>query len=148
MGRRRARLARVPLDTLARYVMFSSLFLSPLSFQPPSLSPTDILPYRPTATAADTAANVTCDASLFTGSDNICSEAQAAEAFSFLAWIVLLAYWVLLLVFAIRAGHSGVWTSGVHDAEFAPNNAGGQGAYPTGQKEGMAPTTYPPQHTV
>jgi len=103
------------------------------------------------ATAADTANNVSCSG--VRGSD-ICSQVQAAEAFSFLAWIVLMAYWVLLLVFAIMAankGHKGIWKSGVADADFqaaGTHNAGGYPAANVSQREGATPTTYPPHQSV
>ncbi|KAG8776155.1 hypothetical protein FRC12_001069 [Ceratobasidium sp. 428] len=49
--------------------------------------------------------------------ESICRQYQALQAFSWLNWLILFAYLVLLLVFAFRAqgqGHS-VWTSDVTD---------------------------------
>ncbi|KAI0046965.1 hypothetical protein FA95DRAFT_1291395 [Auriscalpium vulgare] len=78
------------------------------------------------ATGAD-AANT--DGNTFIGSScnfensivsRVCNEFKAIEAFSFLTWIILMAYTVLLLVLAIRgqnAGHS-VWKSSVRDGAF------------------------------
>jgi len=113
------------------------------------------------ATAADTANNVDCNASLFSSGDNICSEAQAAEAFSFLAWIALMAYWVLLLVSAVIAhnnGNSNIWRGGVADADFTAGSGAGAGAsgYNGGgvqqpvqhqqQMTGASGATYPPHN--
>lgn len=70
------------------------------------------------ATAADTANHVDCGGS----SDPICSQAQAAEAFSWLSWIVMTAYWAILLAFSFIAhskGNSRIWTGPVTDSDFA-----------------------------
>jgi len=47
----------------------------------------------------------------------ICQEIKAIMAFSFLTWILLMSYTVLLLLLAIRAQEQGnsAWTSGVRD---------------------------------
>jgi hypothetical protein len=69
------------------------------------------------------------------------SEAQTIEAFGFLAWILLMAYSVTLLIFAVIAhgkGHSEVWTSGVREFDFAASGPAGTGSYE--QKD-----QYPPQ---
>jgi len=120
------------------------------------------------ATAADTASNVQCS-TVVAGvvGNSICSEAQAAEAFSFLAWFTLMGYWGLLLVSAIIAmnnGNSGVWMSSVSTANFsgaAKPAVGGNGGqmYAAGPGYGAqqpyygAPqqqmaTAYPPQSNV
>jgi hypothetical protein len=79
-----------------------------------------------------------------------CSLFQAVEAFAFLGWILLLAYWVVLLVVAIIAfnnGQSQIWFSSVKDVDFSAGSGGagvkgggvGGGAYPQGG------AVYPPQ---
>jgi hypothetical protein len=80
--------------------------------------------------------------------NNLCGEAQAAEAFSFLAWLTSLAYFVILLVFSIlahSAGNSHIWFSSVRDGEW--HGKGGVGApapgpYAGGEGAGVA--QYPP----
>jgi hypothetical protein len=129
---------------------FGSVCLPSLPFLFFFLLPQSILIISPiqkhTATAADTAsvgfdcANVGIDSSY-------CSKFQAVEAFAFLSWILLLAYWVVLLVFAIIAfnnGQSQIWFSSVTDADFSAGSGGagvtgGGGAYPQGG------AVYPPQ---
>jgi len=104
------------------------------------------------ATAADTANRFsTCPSQI-----SWCSEYQAAEAFSFLAWMALMAYWIILLVFAIIAvnnGQSQIWFTGVTEADFSAGGgpAGGvpQGgaAYPAQQPQmtgATGPMVYPP----
>jgi len=83
------------------------------------------------ATAADTANGVQCSGVIDGFDGSICGQAQAAEAFSFLAWLLLMAYWILLLVFAIIAatqGQPGIWMVNVADADFSA----GSGARGTG----------------
>lgn len=103
------------------------------------------------ATAADTANFGSCSST-----DTWCSQFQAAEAFSFLAWLALMAYWIILLVFAIIAannGHGQIWFTGVTEADFSAGGgpAGGvpQGgaAYPVQQPQmtgATGPVVYPP----
>jgi len=74
--------------------------------------------------------------------------------------MALMAYWIILLVFAIIAannGHSQIWTTGVTEADFSAGGgpAGGipQGgaAYPAQQPQmtgATAPVAYPPQPNV
>jgi len=104
------------------------------------------------ATAADTANLFSTCPSEFT----FCSQYQAAEAFSFLAWMALMAYWIILLVFAIIAANNGqsqIWYTGVTEADFSAGGgpAGGvpQGgaAYPVQQPQmtgATGPVVYPP----
>jgi hypothetical protein len=102
------------------------------------------------ASAADTATFVDCAG--VTG-DNLCSEAQAAEAFSFLAWLTIMAYWIILLVFTIIAytkGNRGIFMSSVSEADWQGERTGG-GAGVGGGPVGGAPVmaqnpgaTYPP----
>jgi hypothetical protein len=85
---------------------------------------------------------------------DLCSQYQAAEAFSFLAWLALMAYWIILFAFAIIAannGHSQIWFTGVTEADFSAggSTAGGvpQGgvAYPAQQPQMTGATmVYPP----
>lgn len=73
------------------------------------------------------------------------SEAQAIEAFGFLSWLLLMAYSVTLLVFAILAhnkGRSEVWTSGVREFDFTgEGNVGQSNLAPQYENKGQ----YPPQ---
>jgi len=61
----------------------------------------------------------TCDFGFFDNSNasQACHEIKAIMAFSFLTWILLMSYSVLLLVLAMRAQERGntAWTSGVRD---------------------------------
>ncbi|KAJ7762830.1 hypothetical protein DFH07DRAFT_956731 [Mycena maculata] len=53
--------------------------------------------------------------------DAACRETAAIQAFSFLNWIILLAYTILILVLSIIAStrkHTGVWKSSVAEAPF------------------------------
>jgi hypothetical protein len=89
-----------------------------------------------------------------------CHELAAIEAFSFLAWLLLMGYNITLLVFAIMGASRGnrTWTSSVGDGLLTPK--GGEGVAPvsalsTGTGYSTAPTTtqysspqtmqYPPQ---
>lgn len=83
-----------------------------------------------------------------------CGEAQAATAFSFLAFFLLFAYWVWVLVSCIMAhnkGNTSIWLSTVPEADFQGSGGEkGYGAgYPTQVQPGSsyagAPT--PQQHT-
>ncbi|QRV72676.1 membrane-associating domain protein [Ceratobasidium sp. AG-Ba] len=59
-----------------------------------------------------------CDSVFLTpAEEGICREYQALQAFSWLNWLILLAYNVILLVFAIKANGQGqsVWTSDIND---------------------------------
>ncbi|KAF9507203.1 hypothetical protein BS47DRAFT_339624 [Hydnum rufescens UP504] len=63
------------------------------------------------ATFGDTAGGTGCNSS-FADGINVCSEVRAVEAFSFLSWILLFAYWVALLVFstiAFSKGNRKIW---------------------------------------
>ncbi|KAG8707485.1 hypothetical protein FRC08_000472 [Ceratobasidium sp. 394] len=72
-------------------------------------------------------ATLNCDYALLSPEvESICRQFQALQAFSWLNWLIIFAYVVMLLVFAIRAqgqGHS-VWTSDVTDL---PNLKSGSG---------------------
>ncbi|KAJ7646139.1 hypothetical protein B0H17DRAFT_1098221 [Mycena rosella] len=53
--------------------------------------------------------------------ESACRETSAIQAFSFLNWIILMAYTVLILVLSIIASarkHTGVWRASVADAPF------------------------------
>lgn len=106
------------------------------------------------ATAADTANNVNCGGVTDNG---ICSEAQASEAFAFLAWLLLMAYWVLLLVYAIMAhtkGNNNVWMGSTTDQDFSAGGShSGAGIAPPhpglAQQQmttGGTGATYPPHN--
>lgn len=84
------------------------------------------------ATAADTANYGSC-----TNSSPACSQFQTVEAFSFLAWLLLGGYWMVLLVCTIVAfsnGQTRIWITAVTDADFAARGGGGipQGGVPQG----------------
>jgi len=105
------------------------------------------------ATAADTANLLGTCPSGFT----FCSQYQAAEAFSFLAWLTLMAYWIILLAFSIIAMNNGqtqIWYTSVTEAEFSTGGgpAGGvpQGgvAYPAPQPQMTGPVVYPPGQPI
>lgn len=107
-------------------------------------------PKSSTATAAETASvDFGCSTSGIGGA--YCSKFQAAEAFAFLAWLLLLAYWAILLAFAIIAvnnGQSQIWFSSVTDADFSAGSGGTGGV--GGGGVGGAPypqggVGYPPQ---
>ncbi|KAF8316046.1 hypothetical protein DL93DRAFT_786719 [Clavulina sp. PMI_390] len=54
-----------------------------------------------------------------------CPELTAAKAFSFLSWIILTAYWILLLIFSAMAhvaGNHAIWRIGVRDADFTSSD--------------------------
>ncbi|KAF9507202.1 hypothetical protein BS47DRAFT_1398835 [Hydnum rufescens UP504] len=96
------------------------------------------------ATFGDTA-GAGCDSSLADGT-NICSEVRAAEAFSFLAWILLFAYWVALFVFstiAFSKGNRKIWITSARDADFS----GGSGAIPGYQSSAIGPSSQQPYMT-
>ncbi|KAG9102688.1 hypothetical protein FRC06_001435 [Ceratobasidium sp. 370] len=72
-------------------------------------------------------ATLNCDYALLSPeAESICRQFQALQAFSWLNWLIIFAYVVMLLVFAVRAqgqGHS-VWTSDVNDlASMSPGSA-------------------------
>jgi len=88
------------------------------------------------ATAADTASWGTC--SVTSGpAGSYCSQFQAAEAFSFLSWILIKAYWVLLLAFtlfaAVHRRQSNIWFTSVSDADFTAEGAPAAGGAYGGQ---------------
>ena len=91
-----------------------------------------LLQYIQTATAADTANFGSCS-----NSTPFCSQFQTVEAFSFLAWLLLGGYWMVLLVCTIVAfsnGQTRIWITAVTDADFAARGGGGipQGGVPQG----------------
>ncbi|KAF9514746.1 hypothetical protein BS47DRAFT_1381802 [Hydnum rufescens UP504] len=92
------------------------------------------------ATFGDTAGNTGCNSSAANGI-GICSQVRAVEAFSFLAWFALFAYWVLLLVFSFIAfskGDTKIWVASTRDADFS------------GAADGIPVynTSYPPQQPM
>ncbi|KAF8309161.1 hypothetical protein DL93DRAFT_1786254 [Clavulina sp. PMI_390] len=105
------------------------------------------------ATAADTASFGSCSDS----GNSFCSQFQAAEALSFLTWLLLMGYWILLLVFSVMAhsaGNQNVWMTGVSDAEFTTGGvnhgpAMGHAGVVGGEKPvSEVPATYPPHSNV
>ncbi|KAF8284478.1 hypothetical protein DL93DRAFT_2146915 [Clavulina sp. PMI_390] len=116
------------------------------------------------ATAADTASNKTCSNSVvsYLGSldstiSSLCSQFRAAEAFSFLTWLLLMGYWALLMIFSVMAHSSGnqnIWTTAVSDAGFT--NGSGAATQPAttypavpGEKPmHEIPVSYPPPQNV
>jgi len=103
------------------------------------------------ATAAEIASKGPCNVSG-------CSQFQAAEAFSFLTWLLLMAYWGLLLGFTLLAAihqQTDLWFTSVSDADFTARGAPPSGgAYPTVPGEpqmaaaatGTTGATYPPSN--
>jgi len=99
------------------------------------------------ATAASTASEVNCGG---VSGIPICDEAQAAEAFAFLAWMILMGYWIILLVYTIIAannGQSGIWTTSVSEADFSASEkgTGGGQVYGGGPAYGAQQAYYPTQ---
>ncbi|TDL29603.1 hypothetical protein BD410DRAFT_31663 [Rickenella mellea] len=87
------------------------------------------------AVAADAVSDVVAS-DLFSGScdylnskvNTVCNSYKAIEAFGFLTWLILMAYTIVLLVFACISqsrGNKAVWTSSVRDTDFL--------AYPNGK---------------
>jgi hypothetical protein len=94
------------------------------------------------ATAADTADFDAC--SKFS---TFCSKYHAAEAMSFLTWLLLMGYWIVLLVhtiIAVNNGQNRIWFTSVIDADFTAVAGGGvAGGAPHG---GAAFPAQPQQH--
>jgi len=85
------------------------------------------------------------DTGLFTQG---CQEIKAVMAFSFLTWIILMAYTGILLVVAIRAqgrGLQNVWSMSVReDAIFYPEAKSGETPVQVHTIPASLPQTYPP----
>jgi hypothetical protein len=73
--------------------------------------------------------------------ETTCRETAAIAAFSFLTWIILFGYVILLFVFSVMAANKGhsVWTSSVKETDFS--------APPAGAQDGGYPATFAPQMT-
>ncbi|KAB5595523.1 hypothetical protein CTheo_984 [Ceratobasidium theobromae] len=58
-----------------------------------------------------------CDLALDTTAEGVCRQFQAIQAFSWLNWLIIFAYIVLLVVFIVKASNEGrsVWTADVAD---------------------------------
>jgi hypothetical protein len=104
------------------------------------------------ATFSDTAGNTSCNSS-FTDGDSLCSQTQAVEAFSFLAflaWFILFAYWILLLVFSLLAyskDNTKIWLASTCDVDFSGASEGipvYNTSYPTQQHLSMVVPVDPP----
>ncbi|TFY80411.1 hypothetical protein EWM64_g3600 [Hericium alpestre] len=65
----------------------------------------------------------------------LCQEYKALEAFSFLTWIILMAYAVVLMIFAFMGQSRGnkTWTSTVRDASFLAHSKVGYEGHQTAQ---------------
>jgi len=94
----------------------------------------------------------TCDFSFFgfhdSGAVEGCHEIKAIMAFSFLLWILLMAYTVTLLVLAIRSHERGnpAWTAGVRDSTlFYPSRKNMGGAAQVQATPASIPLSHPPQ---
>ncbi|KAF5393691.1 hypothetical protein D9757_000362 [Collybiopsis confluens] len=91
---------------------------------------------------------VGCEDALF---PSACQEYNAIEAFSFLAWLALLAYNITLLIYAIVGSSRGTspWSSSVREGLLVSREAGPEKQYPMGTGgtfASSAPTSvYPPQ---
>jgi len=81
------------------------------------------------AAFADLAANAQI---CFDGGNNFCELIHTAEAFSFLAFFFLFAYWVTLFTLCLiahRKGNSGVWYTSAGEPDFGTANGPGAAAY-------------------
>jgi len=79
---------------------------------------------------------------IFTGNASFCRQIQAMIAFSWLAWIAVFSYFIVLLVFAIIAanrGNGGVWKSSVRDTDFLAPSAASKNAVPMTQQYATQP---------
>jgi hypothetical protein len=83
-----------------------------------------------------------CDFSIFANSIDTqeCHDVKAIMAFSFLIWILLMSYTILLLVLAIRAQERGnsSWTTGVRDGVLFYSSGKSMGG--AAQVQASAPT--------
>jgi len=104
-------------------------------------------------TFGDTASNTLCNSSYANG-DNYCSQVRAVEAFSFLAWFLLFAYWVALLVFSFLAsskGNTRIWFTSTREADFTAGSSGAPtyhasaNTYPPHPSMVQQPQGYPPK---
>jgi len=92
----------------------------------------------------------TCNFGLFAvrGAVQGCQEVKAIMAFSFLMWILLMAYTIMLLVLAIRAHERGnpAWTTGVRDGVlFYSSRKAVGGAGQVQAAPGTIPLSHAPQ---
>jgi len=78
--------------------------------------------------------------------ESLCRQAQAAEAFSWIAWIALLTYWSMLLASARldqSKGNGNIWFTAVREAQFSGTSSPAIPAVvepPVALQEAKAPT--------
>ncbi|KAK7061370.1 MBOAT, membrane-bound O-acyltransferase family-domain-containing protein [Favolaschia claudopus] len=140
-------LITVPIMIVMEFLHHGAMFTSMVLFE---LSWLSILWVLWLATAADT----TQANAFISGCDYIsdvvntaCRETQAVQAFSFLNWLILMAYTILILVLSIIAHsrqHTGVWRSSVAEAPFFTPGAGPAIPPTTSQPETAQPASYGP----
>ncbi|KAJ7590776.1 hypothetical protein C8J56DRAFT_542671 [Mycena floridula] len=81
------------------------------------------------------------------GVDQACQEFAAVEAFSFLTWLIVMGYAVVLFIFSIIAASRGhhVWTSTVGETDFRAPRANAQYGEKPQQGVPQNQAQYPPQ---
>ncbi|CAE7233635.1 unnamed protein product [Rhizoctonia solani] len=78
-------------------------------------------------TSMSAGVTLNCDLALSVEVESVCRQYQAIQAFSWLIWLILFAYAVLVIVFAVKAMNKGqsVWTMEISDLGTAGSGAGG-----------------------
>ncbi|KAH7343902.1 hypothetical protein B0J17DRAFT_644406 [Rhizoctonia solani] len=86
---------------------------------------------------------LSCDLEPTIGWENLCRQYQAIQAFSWLNWLILFAYVVLVVVFAVKAMNKGqsVWTMEITDLSTANSGSATDGSTIAASNY----TTKPPQ---
>ncbi|KAJ1308541.1 hypothetical protein OPQ81_004242 [Rhizoctonia solani] len=71
-----------------------------------------------------------CDLALTAAVESVCRQYQAIQAFSWLNWLILFAYLVLVIIFAVKAMNKGqsVWTMEIADLSAAVSGSGADGS--------------------
>ncbi|CAE6493063.1 unnamed protein product [Rhizoctonia solani] len=73
---------------------------------------------------------INCDLEITTTGENFCRQYQAIQAFSWLNWLILFAYIVLVVVFAVKAMNKGqsVWTMEITDLSATSSGSATDGS--------------------
>ncbi|CAE6458419.1 unnamed protein product [Rhizoctonia solani] len=71
-----------------------------------------------------------CDFAAYSELESVCRQYQAIQAFSWLNWLILFAYIVLVLIFAVKAMNKGqsVWTMEITDLGSTGSSPGTDGS--------------------
>ncbi|CUA70283.1 hypothetical protein RSOLAG22IIIB_00638 [Rhizoctonia solani] len=71
-----------------------------------------------------------CDLALTTEAESVCRQYQAIQAFSWLNWLILFAYIVIAVIFAVKAMNKGqsVWTMEITDLAAAASGSATDGS--------------------